>query len=333
MLIFGVLIFIHEFGHFICARLCGVTVKEFAIGMGPRLFSWKSKKYGTEYGLRLFPIGGFVSMEGEDEDSDSEGAFCNKSILKRILIVIAGPVMNVLLGFLLMTLLVSAQGKLGGTTIAGFNDNAISSAELCVGDTVTKVGRTSVHTYQDLAYEIMNKGYEPIDLTVIRDGEKIVLEDVSFPSFEEKGVVFGMYDFKVYAEEPTFGNYVKHAFFRSISTVKMVCDSFADLLTGRYGIEAVSGPVGATEIMVDAARSGWQNLMYVVIIISVNLGVFNLVPFPALDGGRLLLLIVEAIRRKPVKREVEGYINAAGLLILLIFMAFIVVKDVVGLFG
>lgn len=333
LLVFGVLILVHEAGHFLAARLCGVGVKEFAIGMGPRVFSWRSKKHGTQYGLRLFPIGGFVSMVGEDEESEQENAFCNKSVFKRISIVLAGPLTNILIGFLLMVVLVVSQGSLVGTTIAKFNDGAISSSALQEGDRIVRVGNVGVHTFSDLAYEIMHQGNEPVDITVVRDGEKLVLEDVSFPTFEEQGVTFGDFDFIPYYDAETPINYIKHAFFRSASTVKMICDSFLDLIGGRYGFEAISGPVGVTEVIVDAARSSVFTLLYVVIIISINLGVFNLIPFPALDGGRFFFLLVELITRKPIKREVEGYINFVGLMILFAFMIVVVVKDVFGLFG
>lgn len=332
ILIFGLLIFIHEFGHFICARAFGVGVKEFAIGFGPKLLSWKSKKYDTRYGLRLFPIGGFVSMVGEDEASDADNAFCNKKIWQRMCIILAGPVMNLLLGFALMLVLVIGQGTLASTTIARFDEGALSSEKLCVEDRIVKVGSTRVHTFQDVIYEVMNQGYEPVDITVVRDGEKLVVENVNFPVVSEQGVEFGEYDFIPYAEKPTVLSYLKHAYFRAVSTVKMVVDSFIDLIGGRYGMEAVSGPVGVTEVMVDAAKAGFFTLLYVVIVISINLGVFNLVPYPVFDGGRVLLLLIEAVRRKPLKKEVEGYINFVGMMILFVFMAFIIVKDVFGLF-
>ena len=333
LLVFGLLIFIHELGHFLCARACRVGIKEFAIGMGPKVFSWKSKKYETVYGLRLFPIGGFVSMIGEDEDSAEDNAFCNKSIFKRICIVLAGPIMNIVLGFLLMVVLVIGQKTLLSTTIYQFDENALSSEKLCVNDEIVKIGNTRVYTFQDVIYEIMNQGNEPVDITVKRNGQKIVLDDVNFPVITEQGVEFGEYDFFPYAERGTVKNYLKHAFSRSVSTVKMVIDSIGDLIGGRYGMQAVSGPVGVTEVIVDAAKTGFYTLLYVVIVISINLGVFNLVPFPILDGGRLLFLCIEAVRGKPMKKEVEGYINFAAMLILFAFMALVIVKDVFGLFG
>ena len=331
VIVFGVLIFIHEFGHFITARLCGVGIKEFAIGMGPRLFGWRSKKYGTEYGVRALPIGGFVSMVGEDEASDDESAFCNKPIWKRIAIVLAGPAMNLLLGFLLMTVIVFSQGALASTTIAAFDEGATSSQHLQVGDKIVAINRVPVFTGNDAAYEIMNQGYKPIDITVKRDGQKITVEDISFTSFEESGVTFGNYDFKFLAEEKNAPNLIKHSLCRSVSTVKMIVDSIASLVTGRYGLEAVSGPVGVAEVVGDAVKSGIVSFLYIVTVLSINLGVFNLIPFPALDGGRFLFLIIEAIRRKPIKKEVEGYINFIGISILFIFMIFIMGKDIIGL--
>ena len=332
VLVFGVLIFIHEFGHFIMARLCGVGVNEFAIGMGPRLFSWKSKKYGTRYGVRALPIGGFVSMVGEDEESKEDNAYCNKSIWKRMAIVLTGPIMNLVLGFLLMTVIVVfLQGNLASTTIANFTEEATSNKTLQVGDKIVTVDGTPVFTGSDAAYEIMNQGYEPIDVTVIRDGKRVTLRDVRFPTFTEQGVTFGDCDFKVLPEARSFPNLIKHSFFRSLSAVKMVTDSVVSLLTGRIGLESVSGPVGVAGAVGDAAKNGAINLLYIVTVLSMNLGIFNLIPFPALDGGRALFLIIEAIRRKPIKKEVEGYINFVGIAILFAFMIFIMGKDVIKL--
>ena len=332
VIVFIVLIFIHEFGHFIAARLCGVGINEFSIGMGPSLFSWKSKKYGTRYGVRVLPIGGYVSMVGEDEASDDENAFCNKPVWKRMAIVLAGPAMNLVLGFLLMTIIVFSQTALASTTIAEFNEDATSNKYLQVGDKIVAVDGAPVFTGNDAAYEIMNQGYEPIDITVIRNGEKIKLNDITFSSFSEDGVTFGNYDFKFLAESKSFPNLIKHSFWRSVSTVKMVVDSVVSLVTGRYGLEAVSGPVGVAEVVGDAARGGIINLLYIVTVLSINLGVFNLIPFPALDGGRFLFLIIEAIRRKPIKKEVERYVNLIGISLLFAFMIFVMGKDIIKLF-
>ena len=329
--VFGILIFIHELGHFFTARRCGVSIKEFAIGMGPTLISWKSKKYETKYALRALPIGGFVSMVGEDEASDDANAFCNKKVWQRMLITIAGPLMNLVLGFLLMLAVVLIQGPIGSTTVAEFNEGALSSQQLVVGDEILEVEGTRVKSGNEVLYEIMNKGYEPIDILVKRDGNRVLVEDVSFPTFEEQGALFGDMDFKVRAEERTFFNIISQTFTRSISTVKMVVDSLVGLVSGRFGIDTMTGPIGVAEVVGEAAKTSALSFLYIVTVLTVNLGVFNLVPFPALDGGRFLFLIIEAIRRKPINKNVEAYINFAGLILLFGLMIFISFKDILKL--
>lgn len=343
LLIFGILIMIHELGHFTAARLCGVHINEFSIGMGPKVLQKKTKKQGTLLSLRAFPIGGYVSMLGEDEDEDAPDSFSRKPVWQRMLIVVAGAAMNLVLGFLIVLIIVClTRDLLASTTIAQFKEGATSCAEggLAVGDTVLKVNDTRVHTGEELTYEIMSQGYEPLTLTVEREGERIVLENVVFPQFEEKGTVFGDYDFLVYGiTSPNLGQLLRAAWHRSVSLVKMVWDSIADLVTGRYSVEALSSPIGVTAAVKDTITgSGWtgkQILQYVLnitAVISINLGVFNLLPFPALDGGRFVFLIVEAIIRRPIPRELEARIHFVGIVILLALMVLVVGKDVIALF-
>lgn len=334
ILLFGLLIFIHEGGHFLFARLFKVTVNEFAIGMGPKIFSKKSKRSGITYSLRAFPIGGFVSMAGEDEISDDPNAFHNKPVWQRMIITVAGAATNILAGVLVMTVLVcSAPNELGSTVIHSFMDDASSKeCGLMEKDEIVEISGNNVHIADDLLYEIMRMGIEPVDVTVIRDGERIVVEDVEFPLMAAEGVAFGSNDFYVYSEEPTPKNLAKHSFYSCTYTVKMIWESLFDLVTGRYGIEAVSGPVGVTEALTEAADTGARSFINLAVIISMNLGVMNLLPLPALDGGRIVFLLIEAVRRKPIKMEIEAYINFAGLVLLMLLMVLICVKDVIGLF-
>lgn len=333
--VFGLLIFIHELGHFLCARFCGVGVNEFAIGMGPKLISWVSKKTGTRYSVRVFPVGGYVSMVGEDEDSEREDAFGNCSVWKRILIVTAGPIMNLVLGFLATIVMVTSAGVLYGTQV-DYRDleniQLSDSSGLEQGDTILKIGRVSVHTRNELVYEVMRQGTEAIDVTVRRNGETLVVQDVLFPTVEESGVLFGGVDFYADEEAMTFGNVMKHSLFRSASTVKMIVDSFVDLLSGKYGVEAMSGPVGITQTMGEAAAGGFSSFLYIFVFITINLGVFNLFPIPALDGGRLLFLLIEAVIRRPVNKTVEGYIHLVGLLLMLGLIVFVTFNDILRLF-
>ena len=329
------MILVHELGHLLTARLFNTTVNEFAIGMGPKLISKHSKKSGILYSVRAFPIGGFVSMAGEDEESDDVNALNRKPVWQRMVITVAGAAMNLIIGFILMTVVVITSTSIGGTTILRFaEDNALSEQSgLMIGDEIVKVGDTRVHIASELAYEIMRNGVEPLDITVRRDGEIVEIKDVQFPTIIEQGIQFGMTDFIVLAEEKTFGNVIEQSFYRSISTVKMIWQSLIDLITGRYGLEQMSGPVGVTAVVSEAAKSSFTDYLYLVVVITINLGIFNLLPLPALDGGRLIFQIVELIRRRPVKPEFEGYVHFIGIVLLMLLMVVITFKDVMNLFG
>ena len=335
LLLLGVLVFLHEGGHFLFARLNGITVNEFAIGMGPKLLSVVSKKSGIRYSLRAFPLGGFVSMAGEDGESEDVNAFCNKNVWRRISTVLAGPITNILVGFIGMLVLVSVTAP-ATNIVAVFVDDATSDdCGLQVNDKIVAVNGVKTHTGNEVVYEITYQGDEPLDLTVVREGVKMTLENVVFPTTEENGIVLGMYDMQFYGideEEVNFGIILSHSFWRTYSTAKMVWDSLADLIGGRFGLDAISGPIGMTELVGSAIATGWESVLYLWVIISVNLGVMNLLPLPALDGGRLLFLFWEAITRKPLNRNVEAYINAAGLLILMAFMLLVTFKDIFKLF-
>lgn len=294
----------------------------------------------TVFSIRALPIGGFVSMAGEDQASTDKNAFCNKKVWQRLIITLAGPAMNLLLGFLCVCVLVGFDGaanKLPSNVITyeGVETSISNTGDdpLVNGDKIIKVNNVSVHTGNELDYEITNQGYKPVDLTVIRDGKKIVLEDVSFPSIEVmEGVYMGNMDFKVYRDEVNFGNVVKHAFFRSVSMVKMIVDSIVDLVRGRYGADALSGPVGVSEVVGQATKNGFYSVLYLFAFITINLGVFNLIPFPALDGGRVIFLAYEGIFRKPVKKEVEQAINTVGLMLLMGVAVLVMIKDIFALF-
>lgn len=334
LLIFGFLIFIHELGHYLTARAFGVTIREFAIGMGPKLFSHRSKKTDIQYSLRALPIGGFVSMVGEDEESDDENAFHRKPVWQRIIITAAGAFMNLVIGVLVMSLLVMTQEVLPSNVIGAFVEyedgtpNYAQAAGLQIGDEIVEIEGTRVRIANETVYEVMRRGIEPLDVTVIRNGERITFEDVLFPTIVDHGIRYGNVDFKVNPEEKTPATVFKHAVFRSTSTIKMIWESLYDLIRGRYGVESVSGPVGVTKALGEAAESGFGDLVYLAVVISMNLGVMNLLPLPALDGGRLFFQIIELIRRKPVRPEIEGYVHFAGMVLLMILMVVVAVKDI-----
>lgn len=335
-LVIGFLTFIHEFGHFFFARLFKVPVLEFAIGMGPTIYSWKGKT-GTKYALRAFPIGGFVQMEGEEGTSENPMAYNNLSPWKKIAVTVAGPVVNIVFAILMMFILVISTPTLGSTTVGEFNEDAISNSKLQVGDEIVKVGNVSVHTGEEVVYEIMMQGEKALEITVVRDGEKMVLSGVVFNTVEDSGVTLGAIDFKLYAlsvlEDVTVFDYLYQAFYRSVNMVKMVFDSLWGIVSGRFGMDAVSGPVGIVETVGEVVAVSPAALVNLVVLISMNLGIFNLLPIPALDGGRILFHLIDGIAgKKVIKKETEDTITGITMLILLAFMFLVSVKDVINLF-
>ena len=347
LLVFEFLIFIHEFGHYITARIFGVTITEFSLGFGPELVSYQSKKTGIKYKLSILPLGGFVAMAGEDEESDDPNAFNKKPAWQRFIITAAGATVNILAGFLAMIIIVSFI-NIGNTTYGapmeedilinelGFENvnaaNRSSSFGLQYGDEIIAVNGKKVRIYDELSYQIMRYGNEPVDLTILRGGEKIVIVDVTFPTTEQQGQTIGIIDFKItgFKEKNVFTVFSLSA--RKAALVMRMCwESIIDLITGRYTFEAVSGPVGISSAIGDAASAGVLSLLNITVLISMNLGFMNLVPFPALDGGRLITILIEMVTRKKIPAKIEGMINAIGLAILFTFMIIVLFKDTISL--
>lgn len=335
ILVFSFLIFIHEFGHYIFARIFNVKITEFSIGMGPKLVWYDSKKTGIRYALSAIPIGGYVAMVGEDGESDDPNSFDKKPAWQRLIVIVAGAAVNIIAGFLAILIFASIS-NIGSTTIYDFPETKyeISSADsgLMPGDTIIKIDGRRIRTADALSYEIMRRGNEPVDVTVIRDGKEFTIENVVFPTDSESGQVFGIMDFRIYAKEKNFGSVAGYAFSRSGLIVRMCWESIFDLITGRYTLAAVSGPVGISEAIGTAAKAGALELLNIVSLISINLGVMNLLPIPALDGGRMVAILAEMITRKKLPSNVESTINAVGLAVLLGLSFIIMIKDIIGLF-
>lgn len=337
VLVFGGLILVHELGHYAFARIFDVHIHEFSIGMGPKILQRVSKKTGIAYSLRAFPIGGFVSMAGEDEETDDPRALNKKPVWQRIIITAAGGVVNILIGFILTFIMVACMQGLGGTTIADFSEGSTSSAYLREGDRIVAIEGHSVGTHMDVAYEIMRLGIDPVSVTVVRDGEKMIVENVVFPTETNEGVRFGSMDFRVYAVEKNVGSVLTQSLSYCRLSVKQVWESLYDLIRGRYSVKTVSGPVGVTSEIGQAAQISIENkdatsFLYIVILIAVNLGLVNLLPLPALDGGRLFFMFIELIFRKKVPTEIEGKIHFAGIMVLFLLMIVITCKDIFSLF-
>lgn len=330
VLIFLLLIVIHEFGHFIVAKLFKVRVNEFAVGFGPKLFSKKGKE--TNYRFNLIPFGGYCAMEGEDEESDDPRAYCRQKAYKRFLIVAAGAVFNLILGFIIVAISFIGTDRFATTTVHSFRENAVSSQYgLMEGDTIIEVDSRSIYTTYDLSYAFSAVEDGKLDMVVERNGEKVYLKDVTFATEKENDITYIKLDFYVVGEEVTFLNFIEQTAKTTFSYCRVVWFSLIDLIGGRFGISAVSGPVGVTATIGSVAKTSLLDLLPIMALITVNLGVFNLLPIPALDGGRLLFIFLEMVFRRPVAKKYEPYVHTAGLVILLLFMLLVTFKDIWGL--
>lgn len=330
LLVFGLMIFFHELGHFAFAKLFKVAINEFSIGMGPKIFSKKGKD-GVSYSIRALPIGGYVAMEGETEESDNPNSFDKKPAYQRFIITIAGAIMNILIAIIVVFFITLSTPHYGTTTIHSFDDGSTTYQGLCEGDRIVQINNDKVTTLDELSYAIMINGNKPVDIIVIRDDQTVTVEDVSFPIKEEDGFKYGEMNFKVYGEKRSFKTIIKNTFHTSVSTVKMIWDSLIGIFTGRFSIKQISGPIGVTGAMVDMIKFGPRSFFYMVAVISMNLGVFNLLPIPALDGGTLLFTGIEMIFKKRIPKKIEDTIKVAFFGILILLIVIVSVKDVITL--
>mgnify|MGYP005805516615 FL=1 len=326
ILIFAVIIFIHECGHFAAAKLCKVRVNEFALGMGPTLFHFG--KGETRYALRLFPIGGFVSMEGEDGGSGDPRAFCNQKVWKRILIVCAGAFMNLVLGFIVVLLMTIPSDRLPSMTVAQFYENASTEATgLQAGDEILRVNGRSIWVDSDLVYTLSTDEDGVVDMVVRRDGEKVELSDVAFTTQDGTLVI----DFTVQGVPANLPNVLSYSFRKTASIGRLVWIAVGQLITGQSSINELSGPIGTAQAIGQAVSAGLSTVMYLFAFITINVGIFNILPVPALDGGRLIFLLFELITRRRIKPEHEAYVHFAGFVLLILLIIFVSYHDIVNL--
>jgi len=328
ILIFGVIVFIHELGHFLTAKMFGVKVHEFALGMGPKLFG--KQKGDTLYSVRLIPMGGYVKMEGEDEDSEDAKAFSNKKPWQRFIILFAGAFMNLLLGFVLLLVLNTASPRLPVIpkmeVAAVMQGMGAEQAGIQVGDKILEIDGNRIHTQLDLSLAL--DGKEQVSVTVDRGGEK---HTMSVPLLEDAGrrrLGIGQA-----VEERNFGNVISYSFFETFSIIKLTYQSFFGMFNGSVAVEQMSGPVGIVSEISTAAQNGFFDVLWLAIIISLNLGVVNLFPLPALDGGRIVFVLWEMITKKKLKPEHEGMIHFIGFVILILFMLYVTKNDIARLFA
>jgi regulator of sigma E protease len=329
ILAFGIIVFIHELGHFLFAKKAGVRIHEFAIGMGPKIYSFK--KGETSYSIRLLPLGGYVAMEGEDSDSNDPRAFGNKSILQRASVLLAGPVFNIILAAIILVPVYMYIGSPTTSLKEVIANSPAQEAGLKAGDTITEINGVNVDTWKELSSEINSSKGKKLDLTIDRDGKK---EEVTVtPKIKDGNYMIGIYP--AYEKDilGSFGNAIKAT---ANMTVQMVA-FLGKLITGNLpgGVEgSLAGPIGVISIVADATKSGIISVLNIAAVISLNLGVLNLLPIPALDGGRLFFLFIEFLRGgKKIDPNKEGMVNFIGFAALMLFMLFVTYKDIVRLVG
>lgn len=329
ILFFEFIIIIHEGGHFIAARLMKIKVNEFSVGMGPKIFSFK--KGETQYSLRWILFGGYCSMEGEEEDSENEGSFSKKSVPARIFVVVSGALMNLILGFIIILIIICGQNLVGTATVAEFADNASSqSSGLQVGDTIKSIDGMRVFTSTDIQTGLSRSADDTVVMVVERNGENKEI-NVKFDTEEYEGKQFISMDFWLYGKEKTVGNVLKNTCQVFVSFTRMVFLSVHDILVGRYGLSDLSGPVGAVSVVSIAVKTNWNSMLRIMALLTINVGLFNLFPVPALDGWRFFLLLGEGIFKKKLPSKWEYGINAAGLALMLLLMVVVTFSDITKL--
>ena len=342
IIIFGILIAIHEFGHFTAAKLCGVKVEEFAIGMGPALF--KKQKGETVYALRILPIGGFCAMAGEDEESDDPRAFTNQGFWKKFVILCAGSFMNLVLGIVLILIMYAGAQAFVTPTIDHFMDGCpYEGAEaMQAGDTFYSIDGQRIYLVSDVSSFLM-RGDGVYDIVMLRDGEKVELKDFAlttktYAEYANEGPKYG---FVFGYTEATFGTKLEYTWNTTLEFSRLVWLGLRDLINGKVGLKDMSGPVGIVDMMnevgqqAESAKAAADNLLYISAFIAVNLAIMNMLPIPALDGGRVFLMIVtviiEAVSRKKLDPKYEGYIHLGGMVLLLGLMALVMYNDIAKL--
>ena len=355
LLVFSAVIAIHEFGHFTVAKLCGIQVNEFSIGMGPVL--WKKNHKGTQYSLRALPVGGFVALEGEESPESQQaeavhtvqeqpapeteasvqptGIPLNEApVWQRALVMVAGAVMNFVLGFVVLVFLIAAQNEpITSKTIYAIQDGALcGQTGLQAGDKVLAVNGRRCFVANDILYELVRTRSYSADFTVLRDGQKVQLPGVQFDTWQdEKGETHMSIGFSVYGLEKTPGNVLREAGNSVLYYGRIVFTSLVDLVRGRESINNLSGPVGIVSAIGQAASYGWQDLLELLALITVNLGILNLLPFPALDGGKVVFLVIEGVTGHAVPEKLQSMLTLATFGLLFGLMIFATYNDILRL--
>lgn len=339
ILILGIIVFIHELGHFIFAKRAGIYVYEFSIGMGPQLFKWKRKNDETEYSIRLFPIGGFVQMAGEavdvDENIPKEQRMQSKTWFQRFMTVIAGIMFNFILAIVLLFIIGLVNGCPQNKPYVSYvepNGNAYQ-AGLTEGSLITKIDNVKIKTYDRLLLEYQVRLGQDITFEIKDSNGEVKTIVITPQELKENDTVIYKYGFNLSDSiERGFFSSIKYAFTKTWSLIGQMFFTIIYLCTGKLSLNSLSGPVGIFTVVGDAAKTGFINLVYLLAFISINVGFINFLPLPAFDGGRVLFLVIEKIIGKPVNPKIENTIHSIGMILLLLLMVIITYNDIIKLF-
>lgn len=339
ILILGIIVFVHELGHFLFAKKAGIYIYEFSIGMGPRIFKWKRRNDETEYSIRLFPIGGYVQMAGEsveiDENIPKEMRMQSKTWFERFMTVIAGIMFNFILAIVLLFVVGLVTGAPKNKPYVSYVDPSGSAyqAGLEEGSVITKIDNIKVNTYDRLLLEYQVRLGQDMTFEVkTKTGETKVITITPQETNENEEIIY-KYGFGLSDEsDKGFFNAIKYAFTKTCSLIEQMFFTVLYLITGKLNLNSLSGPVGIFTVVGDAAKSGFINLVYLLGFISINVGFINLLPLPAFDGGHILFLIIEKIKGSPVNPKIENIIHTIGFVLLMLLMVVITYNDIIRLF-
>lgn len=343
ILIFGVVVIAHEFGHFLLAKANGIHVVEFAVGMGPTIFSFK--KGDTKYSLKIFPIGGACMFEGEDglmtkEGEESQGSFQKASVWGRISTVVAGPLFNMILAFLIAIVVVNMAALRDPVLSDVSEGGGAEAAGMQAGDRIISLGGEKIHLYQEISL-YMQATYSGGDLEVVYKRDNTTYKTILTPQYNEATGTYLLGVVNAEFVEPTGIETLKYAWYEMRYSIKATYKSLGMIFRGKVKRQDVAGPVGIAVNIVgktyeETKQYGWQsvvlNMLNITLMLSVNLGILNLLPIPALDGGRLVFLLVEVIRGKPVPPEKEGMVHFVGLMFFMVLMVVIFFNDLANIF-
>lgn len=321
---FGVLVVIHEFGHFILAKANGIKVEEFSIGMGPKLFGIKGKE--TEYLIKALPIGGYVKMLGDDSKSADERAFNNKNPLRKLSVVCAGPIMNLILGIVLFAIIAGAKGYSSPIVESVVPNQPAQAVGLRQGDKIVQVNNVKILTWEDFVTEVYMSNGSTLNIKYIRNGAANTVKVTPVKDATENRLIVGIYSKQV--TKPTISQSIAYGFNETRSLIRQTFGFFKTLFKGKASMNDFGGPVTIIKVSGAAAKAGIFSLMSFAAYISIQLGIFNIIPFPALDGGYILLFLFEIISGKKIDENKVGAINYIGFALLMTLMVLVTIKDI-----